>query len=214
MWKCKHCNNDFGHFSVSQKANHSRWCDKNPKKDFYSKSTQHMRDFITKSSIIKRNISISEAHKNGAYKDVPKKALVTKIRKDNLKHSESTKDLLREKALASPHRRLVRSIRKYIKLDGTVITLDSSWEEALAKRLDEIFVEWIRPEIPIRYVGKDNKEHNYFPDFYLPKYDVYLDPKNPMALKAQKDKVEILQKQMKNLIIIESLFECQTYQPK
>jgi hypothetical protein len=136
------------------------------------------------------------------------------MQKGNLKHSQITKDLLREKALASPHRRLVRSIREYTKLDGTVVMLDSSWEEALAKRLDEIFVEWIRPENPIRYVGKDKKEHNYFPDFYLPKYNVYLDPKNPMAIKAQKDKIEILEKKMNNLIIIKSLLECQTYEPK
>lgn len=30
MWKCKHCNKKFEYESVSQKANHSRWCDKNP----------------------------------------------------------------------------------------------------------------------------------------------------------------------------------------
>jgi hypothetical protein len=30
MWKCKHCNNEFDFLSISEKANHSRWCDKNP----------------------------------------------------------------------------------------------------------------------------------------------------------------------------------------
>jgi hypothetical protein len=30
MWKCKHCNKKFGYNTTSEKANHSRWCDKNP----------------------------------------------------------------------------------------------------------------------------------------------------------------------------------------
>lgn len=33
MWKCKHCNNDFDFKKTSEKANHSRWCAKNPKRD-------------------------------------------------------------------------------------------------------------------------------------------------------------------------------------
>ena len=36
MWKCKHCEQEFD-FDNSGKANHSRWCDKNPKKDEYRK---------------------------------------------------------------------------------------------------------------------------------------------------------------------------------
>ena len=213
MWKCKHCKQDFKNFSASQKANHSRWCDKNPKKDFYNKNTSIMRAGITEESVKKRNLGISQAHKNGSYKDVPMKALNTKKQKGNLNHTNATKELIREKALASPHRRLVRSIREYVKLDGTVVLLDSSWEEILAKRLDEIFVEWIRPETPIRYFGNDGKQHNYFPDFYLPKYDVYLDPKNPMAMIAQKDKIEVLENMMTNLIVLKSLDECKNYNP-
>jgi len=33
MWKCKHCNGEFEYKTASEKANHSRWCDKNPKRD-------------------------------------------------------------------------------------------------------------------------------------------------------------------------------------
>jgi len=35
MWKCKHCNIKFDFEKISHKANHARWCDKNPKKEFY-----------------------------------------------------------------------------------------------------------------------------------------------------------------------------------
>lgn len=30
MWSCKHCNHQFELLTVSDRANHSRWCDKNP----------------------------------------------------------------------------------------------------------------------------------------------------------------------------------------
>lgn len=30
MWKCKHCKKDFDLETTSEKANHSRWCEKNP----------------------------------------------------------------------------------------------------------------------------------------------------------------------------------------
>ena len=33
MWKCKHCEKEFDFEKTSDKANHSRWCDKNPKRN-------------------------------------------------------------------------------------------------------------------------------------------------------------------------------------
>ena len=32
MWKCKHCNKEFDFKITSEKANHSRWCESNPKR--------------------------------------------------------------------------------------------------------------------------------------------------------------------------------------
>jgi hypothetical protein len=92
--------------------------------------------------------------------------------------------------------------------------LDSSWEEALAKRLDELKIEWIRPKLPIQYLTPNGKTHNYFPDFYLLKYDMFLDPKNPYALRVQKEKIDIIKSIMNNLIIIETLEECQSFNIK
>jgi len=33
MWICKHCNEEFNFNETHEKANHSRWCDKNPKRN-------------------------------------------------------------------------------------------------------------------------------------------------------------------------------------
>ena len=55
--------------------------------------------------------------------------------------------------------------------------LDSSYEVEVAKSLDDNNITWTRPErIPYHYA--DGSLHYYTPDFYLPDYDVYLDPKN------------------------------------
>ncbi len=156
----------------------------------------------------KRIAGIKKAHADGKYDNVDYSS-------PNLgkTHSPESKALMSQKALASKHRRLVRSIRKYTKKDGTIVTLDSSWEEILAMRLDEIGINWIRPKVPISYVMIDGRTHNYFPDFYLPDHDIYLDPKNPHAANVQKTKLDVIKKLMPNLKIILSLDECKTYMP-
>ena len=63
------------------------------------------------------------------------------------------------------------------------ITLDSSWELELAKRLDDLNIKWNRPD-PLKWKDSNGLEHNYFPDFYLVDHNLYLDPKNPGAYKV------------------------------
>jgi predicted RNase H-related nuclease YkuK (DUF458 family) len=35
MWTCKYCTKEFEYISISEKANHSRWCTLNPKRNSY-----------------------------------------------------------------------------------------------------------------------------------------------------------------------------------
>ena len=44
----------------------------------------------------------------------------------------------------------------------------------------------------IKWVDSNNKTRRYFPDFYLPKYDRYLDPKNPYCMKQDEEKLKII----------------------
>jgi hypothetical protein len=212
MFICKHCNKEFIFSSASEKANHSRWCTYNPNRQKYLDTLEICRNSITKESTDKRNKSISNAHKNGAYKDSASKGLKTKIKNNSLKHTEDNKQKIREKALASNHRRLCKSVRDYICRDGTIVKLDSSWEEALAKRLDELQIKWIRPN-PLKWKDECGIEHNYFPDFYLTDYNLFLDPKNPIAFKSQETKITILKNMYSNIVFILSLEECILYKP-
>ena len=197
---------------ASERANHSRWCLNNPLRESYVKKNNGSQ-LRTPEAIEKRVASIKKAHVDGKYDGAITKGVATKRKNGKLTHTEETKKLLSEKALASKHRRLIRSVRNYVKKDGTIVMLDSSWEEHLAIRLDELGVNWIRPETPIPYITHDGKTHNYFPDFYLPDFDLYLDPKNPAAVNTQKEKLDILKKTLYNLVILTSLQECKCYKP-
>ena len=77
----------------------------------------------------------------------------------------------------------------YLRSDGTIVNLDSSYERTLAKLFDEHKIKWIRPK-PLIWSDKENIQHHYFPDFYLEDYDVYLDPKNDYCFKVQKEKID------------------------
>jgi hypothetical protein len=200
---CKHCNTtyDLDDKPKGWMANHSRWCDSNPKRNAYVNNMEKARNAKTIEGRKRAAEKVSEHHKNGVYDHVDHRTFLGR------KHTDESKQKTRVKALASKHRRLRKGVVEY-----KGVMLDSSWELALAQRLDELNIEWVRPD-PIPWIDTAGVTHNYFPDFYLPKYDVYLDPKNPAAFKAQTEKVHILMNTYKNIVFIQSLSECRNYTP-
>lgn len=90
----------------------------------------------------------------------------------------------------------------YYKYDYKGIIMDSSWEVDLAKWMDSKKIEWVRDKkIYFNYIGKDKKQHRYHPDFYVPKLDLYLDPKNKYLVGQDKYKLNQVIKEYKiNLI--------------
>jgi hypothetical protein len=185
-------------------ANHSRWCDKNPKRNSYKKSNKSNGSQLnTLEARAKAIEGIKKAHADGKYV----KSQEARRGMPGRKHTEETKQLIREKALASPHRRLKKGTVMY-----KGVLLDSSWELELAKRLDELEIKWVRPD-PIPWVDEEGVTHNYFPDFYLEDYGLFLDPKNPQTVKVQKKKLDCLLTQYKNIVIIESIEECKLFTP-
>lgn len=78
---------------------------------------------------------------------------------------------------------------------------DSSWEVEIAKWMDENNVQWIRTKkIMFLWTDDNNEKRRYYPDFFLPKYNIYLDPKNKFLI--EKDKIKIERAQKENNIII------------
>lgn len=89
------------------------------------------------------------------------------------------------------------------------VKLDSKYEYEVAKNLDENHIEWKRPSYLI-WEDDDGIKHRYYPDFYLPEFNVYLDPKNDYLINSKSkrfgitdfDKISKVQQQNGVKIII------------
>ena len=66
---------------------------------------------------------------------------------------------------------------------GKSTTLQSTYELKCMELLNDLGIKWSRPKA-LKY---DNK--NYFADFYLVDFDLYLDPKNSYKAKLDTDKI-------------------------
>ena len=55
-----------------------------------------------------------------------------------------------------------------------------------------MFLKWIhkRKEVLLFWYDENNKKRRYYPDFYLPDYNVYLDPKNPYKISLDQYKLD------------------------
>lgn len=67
------------------------------------------------------------------------------------------------------------------------VWFDSKWEVKVAIELDNANIKWERPVVGFVWSDTGRK---YYPDFYLPDFDIYLDPKNPFLQKKDKTKIE------------------------
>lgn len=207
---CKHCLVAFPDSSNSVFANHVRWCINNPKRDTYTgrSRTEQLR---TPEALVARRAGISEAHRTGKYVNSHAKRMATRRKNGTLTHTAETRSKLCEIARMSKHQRVCKSTHAFTDKRGRTFKFDSSWEDALAHRLDDLDIRWERPE-PIQY-ELDGKVRNYFSDFYLPDYDLYLDPKNSYCCEQQKEKLQQVHKLI-NLEVITTKDDCKTWSPR
>lgn len=87
----------------------------------------------------------------------------------------------------------------YNPYENKEVLLDSSWEVKTAELLTAKDIKWTRPPF-IKWQDKHGKTRRYFPDFYLPDYDVYLDPKNPYCLTLDEEKITAISKQVSLIV--------------
>ena len=116
-------------------------------------------------------------------------------------HSEITREKMRKSALKSPHQRICKKTEPYTCIDGSVVNLDSSYERIVARILDDNEIAWIRPE-PLPWIDNNGVQHHYFPDFYIPHKNLYLDPKNEYCFVAQAEKISCVMKQYNNVMFL------------
>ena len=77
--------------------------------------------------------------------------------------------------------------------------IDGQWELEVAKFLDDNHIRWIKPDKGFEYEWNGNI-HLYYPDFYLPDYDRYIEVKG-----YQRDRDLYKWKSVPDLIVIKSM---------
>jgi hypothetical protein len=102
------------------------------------------------------------------------------------KLSKETKDKIRKSMQLAVEKypesyswgNISKRIRRYEYYDsfGEKTTLVGSWEKCVAEALDQDNIKWIRPKKGFKYMWEDHPR-TYFPDFYLPDYDLYVEVK-------------------------------------
>ena len=93
-------------------------------------------------------------------------------------HTSETKNKMRQIALENENESHFGRREWFTYKDKKFI---SSYEVKVAQELDEHGILWEQPH-RLPYIDANGKTHHYIPDFYLPTYNVYLDPKNDYLL--------------------------------
>lgn len=94
-------------------------------------------------------------------------------------------------------------------IDYNGIKLDSTYEVIFAKDLDSNNIKWERPK-PFLYKWPDSTEHRYYPDFFLPALNIYVDVKNdylinrinPFTGMTDPEKIDLVSKQNNIRVVI------------
>ena len=185
---CQYCKRECK--NLNSLTNHERYCKDNPNKTkrpdgvnristinnphdrrigktpWNKGLTKETSDIIRKNAIdYKEKLSLGIYISNGGHAKTEEKE---EERRDKLSH------------IAKERNHFWKYKRKRI-VEYNGYKFDSSYEVAVAKSLDNNSVKWEKPS-SFPYIF-NNKEHTYTPDFYLPDYNIYLDPKNDFLIK-------------------------------
>lgn len=179
MLTCKFCNKECK--NNNSHRNHERLCPSNPDRNYIS-HTCSKNGYVawnkgktaeTDSRVARNAQSIRQAKKNLPLTGVA--VWTSQQRSDNAKLHKT-----------GGYRENAGRGKKFKVLDsfGKETTLQSSYELICSEILNELSIKWIRPKA-LKYDGK-----NYFADFYLTDFDIWLDPKNSYKAKLDQEKIQ------------------------
>jgi len=116
--------------------------------------------------------------------------------------------MARKRKRRSRYKKLWSKKSKYTCLDGTIVSMDSTWEVACASRLDALGIKWTRdPKMKLSYITRGRRKRNYIPDFYLPELDLYIEVKGYWTDAARHKMKDIIKRNPGKICILESLAE-------
>lgn len=208
---CNECGKVFQ--SSTDKKSNKKFCSRSCFLLYRQKSKLHKEEI--------KQIEIKKKIKNGQKLRVRPSAKVDRIfnclicNKEFVKHlsindkprktcsKECYKEFLHQSSMKNPNCGGETNFKRYKYKN---ITMDSSWEVELAKWLDESKIEWIRSrKICLFWKDELGNLRRYYPDFYLPDYNIYLDPKNKYLQEKDKFKLENIREQ--NIVVFSGYLE-------
>lgn len=96
----------------------------------------------------------------------------------------------------------------YTTIDGFEVKMDSTWEVAMAEKLDELNIRWVRnDDTKLEYTTVRGRKRKYIPDFYLPDHDLYIEVKGYWTDAARHKMKDIEERNPGKILILESLAE-------
>lgn len=191
--KCPFCELNLENKNGSERANHVRWCKLNPKRSEYLNTLCEIRKLLPEHHENYYERLRQEGRPYVASEETREKLRVSMTGR---KHSEETKKIISERGLSNLYKRKCKSIVYY---NG--FRFDSNWEVNVAKILDKHSIKWVQPE-PMIWIDKNQQKHHYYSDFYLVDHNIYLDPKNDYCIKVQREKLEYVLENYKNVVIL------------
>jgi hypothetical protein len=165
--------------NLNSLKNHERLCAKNPNR------MPHPKGMLGKESWNKGKTKETDPRIMQQKETLLHSIATGKVIPRRTSHTDEYKD--RMSILACERLQKHSKYSKNIEYNGAI--LESTFELRTAQILDELDIKWIK--VRQGYVWDDNgKRRRYVPDFYLPDFDVFLDPKNDYLIKKDKRKIE------------------------
>ena len=198
--KCKYCGRECK--NENSLRNHERLCKQNPnrqKSNFieYNKRKQNKEIKGTNQYIKARELGLPDPVISEETRQ--KLAKIWKDKKFSEEHKQKISKGIRKAIIEHPESYSSCNVNGRVKVfDYNGIKLDGKWEVEVAKYLDNNKILWKRPDVGIEYFW-NGKIHLYFPDFYLPEFDTYIEVKG-LVRERDYHKWE----NIKNLIVIKA----------
>lgn len=175
MFECKYCKKEFGKRAIK---NHEIRCPKNPNREYKNgmlgKKGGNQYTKAKELGLEKPQYDTKSWNLSGA-----------------CKWSKEERSAAAKAQGFGGYRENAGRSKKFKVLDsfGKEVTLQSTYELRCSEILNLLSIKWIRPKA-LKYDGR-----NYFADFYLPDYDVWLDPKNSHKAKVDEEKINKVREQ-------------------
>lgn len=121
---------------------------------------------------------------------------------ERVKYSDSTKKAWEDGKFIGVNNVWKCLWHDYTHSNGKVYKVQGTWELKFIKWLDDNNMKFECHKGKIPYVDDENKSRNYYPDFFVYDWNLYIDVKSDYTYLGQERKFEILQKNINNIKIL------------